>query len=50
MLEYLDEKGEWKRMDFVKEGNDWKMDLPGDDGPKGEKPGGKKKSGDKAEY
>lgn len=27
-LEYLDEKGEWSTMDFSKEGNDWKIDLP----------------------
>lgn len=27
-LEYLDEKGKWSPMDFVKEGNDWKIDLP----------------------
>jgi hypothetical protein len=27
-LEYLDEKGEWKVMDFSKEGSDWKLDLP----------------------
>jgi hypothetical protein len=27
-LEYQDEKGKWKTMDFVKEGNDWKMTLP----------------------
>jgi hypothetical protein len=31
-LEYLDEKGKWKPMDFVKEGNDWKLTIP-----KGEK-------------
>ena len=28
-LEYQDEKGEWKTMDFVKEGDDWKMTIPG---------------------
>ena len=27
-LEYTDEKGQWKTMDFVKEGSDWKMTLP----------------------
>ncbi|HKO97651.1 MAG TPA: hypothetical protein VJU86_11700 [Pyrinomonadaceae bacterium] len=27
-LEYLDEKGKWSQMDFAKEGNDWKIDLP----------------------
>jgi flagellar hook-associated protein FlgK len=27
-LEYLDEAGKWKVMDFSKEGNDWKLDLP----------------------
>ena len=27
-LEYLDENGKWKTMDFSKEGNDWKIDLP----------------------
>ena len=27
-LEYLNEKGEWVTMDFVKEGSEWKMDLP----------------------
>lgn len=32
VLEYLDEKGSWKPMDFVREGDDWKMtisDTPG---------------------
>jgi hypothetical protein len=28
MLEYLNEKGTWSTMDFVKEGNDWKIGLP----------------------
>ncbi len=28
VIEYLDEKGEWKSMDLVKEGDDWKMTLP----------------------
>lgn len=27
-LEYLDEKGKWSLMGFVKEGDDWKMTLP----------------------
>lgn len=27
-LEYLNEKGKWASMDFVKEGNDWKIGLP----------------------
>lgn len=27
-LEYLNEKGKWASMEFVKEGNDWKIDLP----------------------
>jgi hypothetical protein len=27
-LEYLDENGDWRTMDFSKEGNDWKIDLP----------------------
>ena len=27
-LEYLDERGNWATMDFSKEGNDWKIDLP----------------------
>jgi len=27
-LEYLDEKGKWSPMGFVKEGDDWKMTLP----------------------
>ncbi len=26
-LEYLDEKGKWSPMDFVKEGNDWKLTI-----------------------
>ena len=32
-VEYPDEQGKWKTMDFEKEGNDWKMTLPGKDGP-----------------
>ncbi len=27
-LEYLDETGKWKVMDFIKEGSDWKMTIP----------------------
>jgi len=27
-VEYLDEKGKWSSMEFSKEGNDWKIDLP----------------------
>jgi DNA uptake protein ComE-like DNA-binding protein len=27
-LEYLDEDGKWVTMDFVKEGPEWKIDLP----------------------
>jgi hypothetical protein len=27
-LEYLNERGTWSKMDFVKEGNDWKIGLP----------------------
>lgn len=27
-LEYLDEKGAWKTMDFVKEGGEWKLTMP----------------------
>jgi DNA uptake protein ComE-like DNA-binding protein len=27
-LEYLNEKSKWVSMEFVKEGNDWKIDLP----------------------
>lgn len=27
-LEYLDDKGKWKTMDFVKEGGDWKLTFP----------------------
>ncbi len=28
LIEYKDEKGEWKEMDFVKEGGEWKLTLP----------------------
>lgn len=27
-LEYPDENGKWKTMDFIKEGNDWKLTIP----------------------
>jgi hypothetical protein len=27
-LEYLNERGTWSKMDFVKEGNDWKIGFP----------------------
>ncbi len=27
-LEYLNEKGGWSTMDFSKEGNEWKIDIP----------------------
>jgi len=27
-LEYLDEKGKWQTMDFIKDGNDWRIGLP----------------------
>jgi hypothetical protein len=27
-LEYLDDKGKWSQMDFIKEGADWKMTIP----------------------
>lgn len=32
-LEYLDEKGGWSPMDFVKEGNDWKLTIPKEEPP-----------------
>jgi hypothetical protein len=33
-LEYLDDKGNWSPMDFIKEGNDWKLTIPKfEDGP-----------------
>jgi hypothetical protein len=32
-LEYLNEKGKWSLMGFVKEGDDWKMTLPHTTGP-----------------
>lgn len=31
-LEYLNEKGGWGPMDFVKEGSDWKLTIPKPDG------------------
>jgi hypothetical protein len=27
VLEYLDEKGAWKPMDFIKDGDDWKITI-----------------------
>jgi hypothetical protein len=27
-LEYMDEKGKWQTMDFVKDGTDWRIGLP----------------------
>lgn len=33
ILEYKDDKGEWKEMDFVKEGGEWKLTLPKAEGP-----------------
>jgi hypothetical protein len=27
-LEYLNDKGKWSQMDFIKEGSDWKMTFP----------------------
>lgn len=33
IIEYRDEKGEWKEMDFVKEDGGWKLTLPKADGP-----------------
>jgi hypothetical protein len=32
-VEYLDEEGNWDIMDFVKEGQDWKLTLPDKDSP-----------------
>lgn len=37
ILEYKDDKGEWKEMDFVKEGGEWKLTLPKAESP-GEAP------------
>lgn len=42
-LEYLDEKGAWKTMDFIKEGADWKMTLPSAEPPTGGDAGKKHK-------
>jgi hypothetical protein len=36
-IEYLDENGSWKTMDFVKEGADWKMSFPKADKPESSK-------------
>lgn len=33
MIEYKDEDGEWKEMDFIKEGGEWKLTLPKADSP-----------------
>ena len=33
MIEYKDEEGEWKEMDFVKESGEWKLTLPKADSP-----------------
>ena len=33
VLEYKDENGEWKTMDFEKEGSDWKLTAPKADPP-----------------
>jgi hypothetical protein len=41
VLEYKDENGEWKTMDFEKEGSDWKLTAPKADPPP-DKPGPKK--------
>jgi hypothetical protein len=32
-IEYLGEDGKWSTLDFVKEGNDWKMTMPSEPGP-----------------
>jgi len=32
-VEYLDETGSWRTMDFVKEGGRWKLGIPKEDGP-----------------
>jgi len=42
VLEYLDENGGWKWMDFVKEGDDWKLTLPSENTPTSEGPAKKK--------
>lgn len=41
-IEYLDEDGAWKVMDFIKEGNDWKLALPDKDSFESESPTDKK--------
>ena len=40
-LEYLNEKGGWGPMDFVKEGGDWKLTVPKPDGKMSEDKGKK---------
>ncbi|MEQ1605458.1 MAG: hypothetical protein ABL999_11385 [Pyrinomonadaceae bacterium] len=43
-LEYLDEKGEWQIMDFIKEDGAWKLTIDkADKAPAGEGPAGDKK-------
>ena len=42
VLEYLDETGGWKWMDFVKEGDDWKLTLPNEKTSDSEGPAKKK--------
>jgi hypothetical protein len=34
-IEYPDENGKWKTLDFVKEGSDWKLTMPRVDSPIG---------------
>jgi predicted lipid-binding transport protein (Tim44 family) len=36
-LEYPDAEGKWKKMDFVKEGSDWKLTFPKPDSKDGKK-------------
>lgn len=38
VLEYKNEKGEWKEMDFEKEGGDWKLTIPKANAPGAEGP------------
>ena len=38
VIEYKDEKGQWKTMDFEKEGGDWKMTVPGPKSPRPDAP------------
>ena len=33
LIEFKDERGEWKEMDFVREGGEWKLTLPKAGGP-----------------